>query len=421
MISNQPPLFHNGHDDDGLTVQISEGNSHLGQLLLEADWSELQSHLATPDGQCDVEAKNDPLGLFNAKKTAYKVPPSKNTALFAALFVRAPYTVIEKIYTMAPSHVDEPLDMMYVLSVIPSEEEARLQDSSSTTTARKNPYRTRAWTSEEYAKVLNLLLHSFISSMAPSSALLKTTPSWMLPFALTPLAIAAYNPDVPAVIVEHLCALQPEAIEKECKFFGITHATPLIIAAASPLPTSKEDSKYNEAKDVRWEKIKLSTLPEAWYDKQREVLIESVEAGEKGTGTAIQPLATATTSPHPEPKLEHIEYACEEAKRRNEWELVREFLKRYNSSGDSSAVSETAKEEPSKLDLLHIALTQHDEKTRTHTERKRESQEKARTRDKWLHDNMGLVMYPVDAALDLVSAVIPKKKSDAGGIVHPMS
>lgn len=46
--------------------------------------------------------------------------------------------------------------------------------------------------------------------------------------------------------------------------------------------------------------------------------------------------------------------------------------------------------------------------------------EQRRLKSKFVN-NMGLVMYPVDAALDLISAVIPKKKSDAGGIVHPMS
>ncbi|KAL7528760.1 hypothetical protein ACHAXR_002618, partial [Thalassiosira sp. AJA248-18] len=415
------PLFLNGHHDDALTVQVSDANSHLGHLLLEADWAEALTHLATPEGQRDVDAKNDPLGLFNSRHLAAKynkhaaIPSSKNTAFFAALFVRAPYDVIGKIFTMTPSHVDEPEDLMYAMSVIPSEEESRLQDLR-----RKVPHRTRAWTAEEYDQILNLLLQSFIYSKSPPSSLLNSWPPWMIGNSnldLSPLAIASYNPDISVSIVQILCALEPQAMEKECIFskaaFRGVQTVPIIIAAASPLPPDSSIS-YNDAKNLRWEKVKLLTLPKVWYDEQRENLLKSVDDAGETNNTCKRPLAA---SPPPEPTLQHIQHACRESMRRNEWELVREFLKHYYP--DTNLVETSI----SILKPIKAALTQHDEKIRAAMQRQQTAQEKSRAREEWLHKNMGLIMYPINAVLDLVSAVIPssRKKHDEWGIVSPMS
>ena len=109
-------LLHHYNTDDELTVNISSANSHLGNLLIESNWDEVLDYLTTPEGQHDVNANNDPLGLFNNQSDTNLIPSRKNTAFFAALFVRAPYQVIEQIYNIGPSHVDEPIDLMYVLS-----------------------------------------------------------------------------------------------------------------------------------------------------------------------------------------------------------------------------------------------------------------------------------------------------------------
>ena len=403
MLRNQQALLRSDHDDN-LTVQVTDANSHLGSLLLEADWSDVSRYLATPEGQIDVDTKNDPIGLFydhSADKSKNsRIPRKKNTAFFASLFVRAPYEVIEKIYTMASDHVDQPEDLMYVLSVIPSEEEDHLREVQ-----RKSP-RTRTWTKDEYNKILDLLLQLFISSKSPSSSLLDK-PSWIIGnrnFSLTPLAVAAYNTDVPAHIVQHLCALEPKAMDKECTFCGAVQVQtiPLIIAAASPLPPYNEFNKeqspeYNNAKALRWEKVKLLTLSKDWYSEEGKILQTVVTSWD----TALP------TSPPPEPTVQQIRNACEESMRRNEWELVRELLKHHYQG------------EMETFEPITSALAQHDKKIQSQQQKR----EKARARDQWLHKNMGLVMYPVDAFLDLVFACVPTKEDgdEASGIVAPMS
>lgn len=402
--NNQQPLFRRGHDaDDAFTVQASDANSNLGNLLLEADWDEAFEYLDTPEGHRDVDARNDPLGLSSCqpsvKNTHATIPSSKNTALFAALFVRAPYRLIEKILSMAPSHADHPDDLMYVLSVIPSEEEAR-----SNGLRRKIPYRTRCWSADEYSQILNLLLKSFIFSETPSSTLLGYWPSWIIgdpTIGLTPLAIAAYNPDVPPNVVQLLCTLEPSSLEKECMFFGAVPTIPLIIAAASPLPP-RSSSRYETAKSVRWEKVNLLILSK-WYTEQNEAL--SKASGDMGDLAA---------SPPPAPTLNQMGHACEEAMRRKEWELVREILKRH-SPGDEAEAGDG-------IEKIQAALAQHDEQSKTTRQRQRKAREKAEAREEWMHKYAGFAMYTVDAVRDLVSAVMPKKQNENdGALVKPMS
>jgi len=405
------PLFHNNYDnDDAVTVQVSDANSNLGNLLLEADWNEALDYLATPEGQHDVNDKNDPLGLFSKRSSNTKIehgqiPNCKNTSFFAALLVRAPYKVIERICTMDPSQVDQPQDLMYALSIIPSEEEARSQELH-----RKIPYRTRTWSVEEYEQILNLLVQSFVSSASLPSVLLDCCPSWVIGnsnVVMTSLAVSAYNPDVSVTIVQLLCALEPNAIEKECKFHG--RQIPLIIAAASPLPP-KPSAGYSDAKNRRWKKVKLMVLSKAaWHDGQGEMLTKT-------------PL---TAAPPPEPSLQQVQYACGEAIQRNEWELVREFLKHYHSGETASnvGVELMMKGEFSVFDPIHAAMLDHDIKVNAAAGRRQSAKEKSQARDEWLHNNMGLVKYPLDAVLDLVSAVMPTSKYDAaaGRIVLRMS
>lgn len=234
---------------------------------------------------------------------------------------------------------------------------------------------------------------------------------------MTPLAISAYNPDVSPTIVQLLCTLEPKAMEKECKFHG--QPIPLIIAAASPLPP-KLSAGYNDAKMRRWEKVKLMILSKAWYDEQNEILLKAVDSSE--TPDKKSPLLTA--SPPPEPTLQQVQYACEEAIQRNEWELVREFLKHYHTGYTASKVGVELVVKGDEFQPIQTALGERDKKVNTTNERKLNAQEKAQAREEWLHNNMGLAMYPINAVLDLVSAVIPTSmnQDDAdSGIVSPMS
>lgn len=241
---------------------------------------------------------------------------------------------------------------------------------------------------------------------------------------MTPLAIAAYNPDVKAKIVQLLCTLEPRAMDKECTFFGGMRVIPLIVAAASPLPPKpkqpagfdpNQSTGYDNANNHRWEKVKLLTLPETWYDGQREKLSKTVDSKE----ITQMESQLAVASPL-EPTFQQIEKACDEAIRRNEWELAREFLKRYYHYPST----ETAKGESSMLEPIQTALAEHDQEANAALERRQKAQDKADAREEWLHNNMGMVMYPIHAAMDLVSAVIPASKkhdNSSSGIVPPMS
>jgi len=60
MLRNQS-MFRN--DDDAATIQLSDANSTLGNLLLDADWDGCLEYLATPEGRHDARAGRDPLGL----------------------------------------------------------------------------------------------------------------------------------------------------------------------------------------------------------------------------------------------------------------------------------------------------------------------------------------------------------------------
>mmetsp|Transcript_17126 Transcript_17126/g.34242 ORF Transcript_17126/g.34242 Transcript_17126/m.34242 type:complete len:389 (+) Transcript_17126:50-1216(+) len=388
MINNQAGPFHYHHvfdDEDNLTVQVSDANSLLGTHLLEGDWEEALDYLDTPEGQRDATTKNDPLGLFNVGKKL-TLPKTKNGALFAALYVRAPFPLIKKI-----CDIEEDTDisnLMYALSVIPHEEQQRLEESQQ----RKIPYRTRYWTNNEHTLILNLFLKECLQQ---KSSLLDKCPSWIIPstFAVTPLAMAAYNPDVPSSILQKLCMLEPKAIGMESKLFSVS-TIPLIVAAASPVPpaTFPIDVR-DEVKRNRWEKVKL-LMNKDWF----EIDVQSSSLDDI--------IGDALPSP-PAITLEQVKVACDEAMKRKEWELVRELLKQFNSTaGDELTMS---------LSSIQTALAQHDRKVST----KLRKQDEKRNREEWLHRNMGLVMYPVDALLDLINAVIPQRHDDS--LVSPMS
>jgi len=384
MISPAAPInYHRGfEDEDNLTVQVSDANSLLGTHLLEGDWEEAISHLDTPEGERDATAKNDPLGLFNVGSKNVTLPKTKNSALFASLYVRAPFQLIEKICDISKDA--ELSDLLYVLSVIPHEEQQRLQE----TQQRKIPYRSRSWTTDEYTLILKLLIKE-------STSLLEKCPSWIInpsAFALNPLAMAAYNPDVSSSILQILCMLEPKAIDMDCKLFTVP-TIPLIIAAASPIPpASFPIDVRDEVKRNRWEKVKL-LMNKDWCYEQYKVFSSS-------------DVIDATLPTPPAITLYQVKIACDEAKKRKEWELVRELLKQYKPKTEEELLA---------LGPIQTALAQQDQKTTT----KLRKQEEKRSRDEWLHRNMGLVMYPVDALMDLVHALIPQRQDYS--VVSPMS
>ncbi|KAL7491921.1 hypothetical protein ACHAWT_001176 [Skeletonema menzelii] len=363
MVENTAttPFFSHNHGfNDEETVQVSDANSLLGSYLLEGDFEDALAYLDTPEGERDATAKNDPLGLFNEDNNKSTLPKTKNGALFASLYVRAPFPLIKKICDI--SKETEISDLMYVLSVIPHEEQLRLGEMQQ----RKIPYRSRSWTNDEYGLILNLFLreclhHLEAGTSAPS--LLEKCPSWIIPsaFVVTPLAMAAYNPDVPSNILQIICMLEPKAIVKR----------------------------------NRWEKVKL-LMNKEWFEQY------------KAQSSSLNAIIVATLPSPSAITLEQVKVACDEAMKRQEWELVRELLKQFNSKiGEQLAATS--------LSPIETALAQHDRKVRP----KLRKQEQKRSRDEWLHRNMGLVMYPVDTLMDLIYSVIPQTHDES--LVSPMS
>mmetsp|Transcript_11590 Transcript_11590/g.17724 ORF Transcript_11590/g.17724 Transcript_11590/m.17724 type:complete len:395 (-) Transcript_11590:931-2115(-) len=394
MISNQaaPVLYHGVGDEDNLTVHVSDANSLLGTHLLEGDWADALDYLDTPEGEQDAYAKNDPLGLFNVGNKKLTVPKSKSGALFASLYVRAPFPLIQKICNI--SNDAEVCDLMYTLSVIPHEEQHRLEG----TQQRKIPYRSRSWTSDEYNRILNLFLKECMKGYEAgrsASPLLEKCPSWIIPsaFVLTPLVMAAYNPDVPSTILQILCMLEPKAIGMDCKLFTVS-TIPLIVAAASPVPpvTCPIDVR-DEVKRNRWDKVKL-LMNKDWFE---QYTVQSISVNEV--------IGAALPSP-PAIVLEQMKVACDEAMKRKEWELVRELLKQFDSMTGEELLT---------MGPIQTALAQHDRKVSTQLRKL----EQKRSRDEWLHRNMGLVMYPVNILVDLIYTVIPQKHDVS--LVSPMS
>lgn len=403
MISNQPAAafhYHHHHgfdEDDDLTVQVSNANSQLGTYLLEGDFDDALSYLDTTEGKRDATARNDPLGLFNddgVVSNKLKLPKTKNTAIFASLYVRAPLQIIKKICDVSKDA--DPTDLMYALSVIPHEEEQRLQEIR-----RKIPYRSRFWTKAEFNAIIKVLIQDCLLHQSNGSGwLLEKCPFWILDasaFVLSPLAMAAYNPDVSSSVLQLLATIEPNAIiDMDCKLFSVS-TIPLIIAAASPATSATVSLESNdEVRRNRWEKVTL-LMNRDWFYEQEKALPPTS-------------LATIDDIPLPSPPkltLHQVKVTCDEAEKRKEWELVRELIKRYNPA--------TAGEELELLSSIQTALAQHDRQVST---RLRKQQEK-RVRDEWLHRNMGLVMYPVDIVMDLVYAAIPQRRDTS--LVSPMS
>jgi hypothetical protein len=405
----------------------------------------------------------DPLGILHPRVVAVSNNSKdggagEGTALFAALYVRAPYDIVQMMHdiqaaattTTQSVYFDDHIAinyLVYVLYVVPSEEESRLMHTPPAirTTLRpsSSSYRTRAWSMNEYEDILHLLLRSISSSSLTSSHLLscyqRTTCCGVvsnnittgdrdrISSSLTPLAIACYNHAVPPSIVFALCTLQPSAMYAECTFFTITNVNdnneeklllvktlPLFLAAASPLPTNKQSSKYKEMHEQRWKKVQLLTLGIDWYNNNNS------NWQSKDGDVAAQVDLT----------LDQVKHACLIAIQYNEWELVREYMKYYpavstemvvlNNNNNNNNVSTTTT-------TIANALEHHDKYYTETIQHHNQKQEKRQKRREWLHRNMGPIMYEIDAIMDAVKAVIPtrRKKSRGGktgcGIVLPMS
>ena len=279
---------------------------------------------------------------------------------------------------------------MYALSVVPSEEKKRMDRG------RSSSYRSRTWTSDEFRKVLHLLIHTYVthqnqSASSPCESLIDIAPNWIIQSALTPLCLAAYNPDVSVSTVQVISALEPRALKKTCTLFGVK-SLPVLIAASSPLPDEAGSRcAYMEAKDVRWRKVNALALPEDFYSQQQNVILESVSSASSDVLQTIK-------IDEPTPSLHDVKKSCETAIKFGEYELVREFVKQ---AGD-----------PNGLEDAQEAVESHDSK--------RQKRLKRLEREQWLHKNAGLVMYPVDALRDVLSMFLPKS-NDGQCLVRPMS
>jgi hypothetical protein len=425
--------------EDTSTVQVSDANSLLGSHLIEGDWTEALEHLSTPEGARDANADDNPLGLHFSSYTKHHaddIPRTKTSALFAALFVRAPFDVVSKIYEIMDRGQFKDEDLAYTLSIIPSEEEERLMSHP----RQRIPYRSRAWSFDEYNEILSLFLQHYSMHQRTSSSLLHKCDSWILPFPLTPLCIAAYNPDVSDETLRKICILEPRAVDIECKLFGV-QTLPFVIAAASPVPPKPSvgvhvsiSRKYSDAMERRWRKVKCLIVGSDCYIGNNDLSV---------------------SPPLLEPSVDQVCKACDEAIQRNEWEIVREFLKRQeegivipvvqaqlentNMKGDGMDVDipfspvATAAAEPlnqvqcvsSSLEKFRKALAEHDRNTQAQIQK----QQKERAKDDWVHKNMGVVMYPIDAVVDVATSIIPRswRKRHGGDrdvahvIVSPMS
>ncbi|KAL7462070.1 hypothetical protein ACHAXS_002470 [Conticribra weissflogii] len=295
----------------------------------------------------------------------HKSRSSRRSAFFAGLFVRAPFPVMEAIYnieketflhdpaTSSSDCHDHDLSsisetdwwiecFMCLLAVIPTKDEERLSNSTSPTASGSNGavlYRTRTWSVPEFESLILMLLNDYPSPgfseiesgsewkskseyhSDPSSTLLRMSPKWIINapsvVSLTPLAIAAYNPDISPAILRLLHRLEPRAIRKECTLFGV-HTIPLHVAAASPLPSKQTVSLscYNEAKERRWKKI--------------ETLVVLSEIQNNNSANVVNFDGNGETNLTTQPTMKQIQQTCREAIEREEWELVRELLKRYD-------------------------------------------------------------------------------------------
>jgi len=444
-MTDPASLFRNsGGDDDAITIQATNANSHLGTLLLESDWDECASYLRTPDGRRDVIDGMYPLGILHRRR-GVAASNSKDgctgegTVLFAALYVRAPYDIVRMIHDIqtqttqpASDHLHISNYLVYVLYVVPSEEASQLH-SPPATTALRHPYyqQTRAWSMDEYEKIIHLLLRSISSSSSSSSSTLLTCYQRTTRCGgvgnniqrvkrtcslLTPLAIACYNYNVPPSIVSALCTLQPCAMDVECTFFTrntddnegfFVKTLPLFLAAASPLPTNKLSSpEYEEMHERRWNKVKLLTSGMEWYNSNKQ--------------SSIDDETSLYTTAVPEPTSDQVKRACLNAIQYEEWELVREYTNRYPAVSTEMVVPllDDDNNNVSTTTTIANALAQHDNHHTEALQHHKRKKEKRRKRREWLHRNMGPVMYEIDAIMDVVRAVIipiGKKNKRRGG------
>lgn len=464
---------HRSRDGEASTVQLNNKcTSLLGQYLLEGEWNFLLDHLSTAEGRRDVHAAKDPLGLFRGRGA---VPSNDvtNSAFYAAIHVRAPFSVAKAIYEwerQKPQKDAVVLNrnvefLMHALAVIPSEEEERLKKQRGSKSANDRMGRMQTWSLEDMDSILEMILRDKDSTF--SDAYLAQSPRWIIPSsaptALPPLGIAAYNPDISAGILIMIYDKEPRAANEECTLFGRT-TLPWIVAAASPLPPKRANAignsanidpvistKYQEQSENRWEKVRFLV---AHWD------------GSDGTHANTDVGSPVSIIP----TMEQILRACKEAIRRGEWELVREFLKRHyyrksdccdskqgngkvtivpkveadraTSTSDvpvvmaqpltqeevismsfssklpepsapsltlqpSSAAVETTTttaDQAAVLEPIHWLLVQHDQKFQAYYQR---NNQKHHSKEEWIRKNMGLVMYQVDAMVDLASAVVP--------------
>ncbi|KAL3804937.1 hypothetical protein ACHAW5_006794, partial [Stephanodiscus triporus] len=276
------------------------------------------------------------------------------------------------------------------------------------------------------------------------------------PPRLTPLAMASYNPDVSPIFVRLLVDLEPRATDVECDFpprggggGGALAVPPLLLAASSPLPNeclfergrrlpplllaaSSLFERGRRLRERRWEKVAILTVSNERRVVGREGILASLTGDNYYDHDDV---VLPALPPTPAPTSAEVRVACAEAVRRDEWELAREYARRYPRFFEADDDDDDCNDDIA--NNIRRALARHDDDEggggRGDDGKKREGRRRgaAARGMEWLRKYMGPVAYEVDVAMDLVRAVIPARKRernddrDGGigrrGIVMPMS
>jgi len=228
--------------------------STLEQLIRDGKWDDARSCLSTPEGQSEVQG-----GLVSYQKGKKII----TSAIFTAVFHRAPLDVIQAIKDMKPDELSE-TDLHCALA------SDRHRQPNSQGIERRN------WHRSEHEAVIELLVEG-----CPPTAFLKTSPPSMTGVReYTPLGHALDNQDISPRITKCLCFKEPRAIETDCYFMD----GPIRPLALAMHQTDKRDlillgmTFYQEQNTSGgWERV---AIPDVGIDQFDSALKKAVQAKE---------------------------------------------------------------------------------------------------------------------------------------------
>mmetsp|Transcript_20347 Transcript_20347/g.29503 ORF Transcript_20347/g.29503 Transcript_20347/m.29503 type:complete len:320 (+) Transcript_20347:119-1078(+) len=248
--------------------------SILEDHFRNAQWDNARSFLCTEEGRNEV---NEGLTSFAPqhmnrfgimKRGSVLITP----ALYAAIFHRAPFDIIEKVYNIKPEQLNES-DMNCALGHLRN---ATLSSG-------------RVWHAAERETILEFLVercvHRFL--LRASSIGVADGNIW------TPLACAVENDLVSPRIVRMMCFKQPDAIDVKCRCPDNHHVFPLDISVGNR------------------EKRNLLLMGSDFYRQYKE----SAVGGVKWEKVLIPPVSK-----------EAFELALNEAMNRKQWSLVNDLM-----------------------------------------------------------------------------------------------